>query len=39
MGSVAKNGSPLLEVQGISKEFSGVRVLDRISFSLSKGEI
>ncbi|HOZ12336.1 MAG TPA: sugar ABC transporter ATP-binding protein [Thermotogota bacterium] len=36
---MAKNGSPLLEVQGISKEFSGVRVLDRISFSLSKGEI
>jgi len=39
MGYVAENGSPLMEVQGISKEFSGVRVLDRISFSLSKGEI
>jgi len=39
MGYVAENGSPLIEVQGITKEFSGVRVLDHITFSISKGEI
>ena len=39
MDPVAEKEIPLLEVKGISKEFSGVRVLDRVSFSLSRGEI
>ncbi|HPE68708.1 MAG TPA: sugar ABC transporter ATP-binding protein [Thermotogota bacterium] len=30
---------PLLKVEGLSKEFSGVRVLDKVSFELQKGEI
>src|SRR5258706_12176675 len=29
----------LLEVLGISKEFPGVRALDRVSFDLEKGEV
>ncbi len=30
---------PLIEVKAISKEFSGVRVLDNVNFSLEPGEI
>src|SRR5215203_3914065 len=30
---------PLLEVRGISKQFSGVRALDNVSLSLGRGEV
>ena len=30
---------PLLELEEITKEFPGVRALDRVSFDLEKGEI
>jgi len=32
-------GEPLLEIRNISKTFPGVRALDDVSFSLSRGEI
>lgn len=32
-------GNPLIEATGITKEFSGVRVLDRVHLSIGKGEI
>ena len=31
--------SPLLEVRGISKQFSGVRALDDVSLTLARGEV
>jgi ribose transport system ATP-binding protein len=31
--------SPLLEVRGISKQFSGVRALDGVSLTLARGEV
>jgi ATP-binding cassette subfamily B protein len=31
--------SPLLEVRGVSKQFSGVRALDNVSLSLARGEV
>ncbi len=34
-----KNDSFILEMRGISKNFPGVRALDRVSFDLRKGEI
>ncbi|MGC8779128.1 MAG: ATP-binding cassette domain-containing protein, partial [Candidatus Caldatribacteriaceae bacterium] len=30
---------PYLEMQGIIKSFSGVRVLDEVNFSLERGEV
>jgi ribose transport system ATP-binding protein len=39
MEELSTKGSTLLEVQQISKAFSGVRVLNQISFSLASGEI
>ncbi|MDR0472201.1 MAG: ATP-binding cassette domain-containing protein [Treponema sp.] len=33
------SGSVILSVQGITKEFSGVKVLDKVSFDLKRGEI
>jgi ribose transport system ATP-binding protein len=33
------SSSPLLEVRGISKQFSGVRALDSVSLTLSRGEV
>jgi ABC-type sugar transport system ATPase subunit len=32
-------GERLLELRNISKEYAGVRALDRVDFSLSKGEV
>ncbi|GHV43396.1 ABC transporter ATP-binding protein [Spirochaetia bacterium] len=32
-------GTEMLVIQGITKEFDGVKVLDNVSFSLKKGEI
>jgi ribose transport system ATP-binding protein len=34
-----QHAPPILELQGISKEFSGVRVLNKVSFSIQTGEI
>ncbi|HCF95265.1 MAG TPA: ABC transporter ATP-binding protein, partial [Verrucomicrobia bacterium] len=34
-----KNGSVLLEMRDIVKEFAGVRVLDGVHFSLESGEV
>jgi ribose transport system ATP-binding protein len=31
--------APILEVQGVSKSFPGVKALDRVSFDLRKGEV
>src|SRR6187401_2745597 len=33
------SSSPLLEVRGISKQFSGVRALDDVSLTLGRGEV
>jgi ribose transport system ATP-binding protein len=42
IGDVAhgtRNGAPLLELRGISKEFPGVKALDDVSFSIWPGEV
>ena len=36
---VTDPSSPLLEVRGISKQFSGVRALDDVSLTLARGEV
>jgi ABC-type sugar transport system ATPase subunit len=37
-GSV-ESGGIILSIQGITKEFDGVKVLDNVSFDLKRGEI
>jgi ribose transport system ATP-binding protein len=39
MESESRMIEPILRVQGISKEFPGVKALDRVSFELCKGEV
>ncbi|MEV5413771.1 ATP-binding cassette domain-containing protein [Thermopolyspora sp. NPDC052614] len=33
------NGTPLVEIEGVSKNFGGVRALSNVSFSVGEGEI
>ena len=33
------DGSPILEVQNLSKSYGGVKAVDDVSFSVKKGEI
>ena len=38
-GSPPTSGLPLLRLEGITKQFPGVRALDRVDFDLSAGEV
>ncbi|MDR0877340.1 MAG: ATP-binding cassette domain-containing protein, partial [Treponema sp.] len=39
MSAAAQDSSAILSIQGITKEFDGVKVLDNVSFDLKQGEI
>src|ERR1700730_2645804 len=34
-----RDGSPILEVRGISKRFPGVQALDKVDFDVRRGEV
>lgn len=37
--SVHRTGAPILEIEGLSKHFGGVRAVDQVSFTVNQGDV